>query len=79
LDPRPLSRAHRHLDRQWRGPIPIQPAWPGLIYQARLGDQVLVVTIRRGSCQVTPNGETYPSRVTIEVDGRMLEGCGRSV
>jgi uncharacterized lipoprotein YbaY len=60
-------------------PIPIQPAWQGLIFQTRLGDQLLIITIRRGACQLTPTGETYPAVVTVEVEGQLLEGCGRSV
>jgi hypothetical protein len=60
-------------------PIPIQPAWPGLIYQQRLGDQMLIITIRAAQCQLREGGETYPARVTVEVEGRVLEGCGRAV
>jgi uncharacterized membrane protein len=60
-------------------PVPIQPPYPGLIYQARLGDRTLVVTIRREACRVAATGETYPSRVTVEIEGQSLEGCGRAV
>ncbi|MBL8548582.1 MAG: YbaY family lipoprotein [Hyphomonadaceae bacterium] len=60
-------------------PVPVQPPYPGLIYQARLGDRALVVTIRREACRVAAAGETYPSRVTVEVEGKTLEGCGRAV
>jgi putative lipoprotein len=39
----------------------------------------LVVTIRRAPGEDAMSGEAYPSRVDVVVDGRALDGCGRSV
>jgi uncharacterized membrane protein len=39
----------------------------------------LVVTIRRLPCSDAMSGENYPSTVEAVIDGRTLNGCGRSV
>lgn len=48
-------------------------------YQASSDGVDIVVTIRRSPCQDTMSGEAFPSTVEVVIDGRTLNGCGRSV
>jgi uncharacterized membrane protein len=48
-------------------------------YEARAGGRTLVVTIRRFPCQDSMSGEAYPVTVEVVIDGRTLQGCGKSV
>ena len=59
-----------------------EPSYPqeGLTrYEAQGGGHTLVVSIRRYPCQDAMSGEAYPTAVEVTIDGRALEGCGRSV
>lgn len=48
-------------------------------YTSQSGGRSLTVTIRRFPCSDIMSGENYPSTVEVVIDGRTLEGCGRSV
>lgn len=48
-------------------------------YDTHMNGRTLAVTIRRFPCQDAMSGENYPSTVEILIDGRTLNGCGRSV
>lgn len=58
------------------------PAYPqeGLTrYRTEAGGHTLEIDIRRYPCQDAMNGEAFPARVEVRIDGRLLQGCGRSV
>lgn len=48
-------------------------------YEANSDGRTLVVTIRRTPCNDGMSGQPYPSAVEVVIDGRALNGCGRSV
>lgn len=48
------------------------------VYEARAGQDTVRVTIQRAPCQDAMSGEPFPSRVTVVINGRTLEGCGKS-
>lgn len=48
-------------------------------YETAMNGRVLAVTIRRFPCQDVMSGEPYPSTVEVVIDGRTLNGCGKSV
>lgn len=48
------------------------------VYEARAGQDTINVTIRRAPCQDAMSGENFPSRVTVRINDRTLEGCGKS-
>jgi uncharacterized membrane protein len=48
-------------------------------YAVQSEGRSLVVTIRRLPCSDAMSGENYPSTVEAVIDGRTLNGCGRSV
>jgi uncharacterized membrane protein len=48
-------------------------------YEAHSDGRALVVTIRRTPCNDAMSGQPYPSTVDVVIDGRALNGCGRSV
>ncbi len=60
-------------------PEPILPRWNGEIYETRTAAHTLRVEIRRTPCQDTMSGENFPTAVSVDIDGRTLTGCGRSV
>jgi len=48
------------------------------VYEARAGQDTVNVTIRRAPCQDAMSGENFPARVTVRINDRTLEGCGKS-
>jgi len=48
-------------------------------YDASAEGRTLRVTIRRFPCQDSMSGEAFPATVEVNIDGRVLNGCGRSV
>ena len=48
-------------------------------YEGQSGGHTLIVTTRRAPCQDGMSGEPYPATVEVVIDGRTLNGCGRSV
>jgi putative lipoprotein len=60
-------------------PAPSAPQEGVTRYETQAHGKSLTVTIRRTPCQDGMSGETYPARVEIVIDGRALNGCGRSV
>jgi putative lipoprotein len=48
-------------------------------YETAQGGRRLAVTIRRAPCQDVMSGEPYPASVEVVIDGRTLQGCGKSV
>lgn len=59
-----------------------EPAFPqeGVTrYEGRSGGHTLEVTIRRRPCHDGMSGQAYPARVDVVIDGRALNGCGRSL
>jgi putative lipoprotein len=57
-------------------PQPVLPAWQGEIYE--IPSHRITITIRRTPCQDAMSGETFPAQVTVVVNARTLQGCGRS-
>ncbi len=60
-------------------PEPTYPVQGATRYEARTEAHALTITIRRFPCQDTMSGEAFPATVELDIDGRTLEGCGRSV
>ncbi len=58
---------------------PTYPQEGATRYEAHSDGVALVVTIRRFPCNDGMSGQAYPSTVEVVVDGRTLNGCGRSV
>jgi uncharacterized membrane protein len=58
---------------------PSTPAEGAMLYETQGGGHTLSVTIRRAPCEDAMSGEAYPSTVEVVIDGRTLNGCGRSV
>jgi uncharacterized membrane protein len=58
---------------------PTYPVEGATRYQTQANGRTLVVTIRRAPCQDAMSGQPYPSAVEVAIDGRTLNGCGRSV
>lgn len=48
-------------------------------YETAQGGLRLAVTVRRAPCQDVMSGEPYPATVEVVIDGRTLQGCGKSV
>lgn len=48
----------------------------GRILQATGGEHDLRVEIVEGLCVDTMQGDSYPARVVVQVDGKSLQGCG---
>ncbi|MDZ4690590.1 hypothetical protein [Terricaulis sp.] len=60
-------------------PTPAYPQEGATRYESTVDGRTLTVTIRRFPCQDAMSGEAYPSNVEVMIDGRTLNGCGRSV
>jgi uncharacterized membrane protein len=58
---------------------PASPQEGATRYEGQSGGHTLIVTIRRTPCQDAMSGQPYPSTVEVVIDGRTLNGCGRSV
>lgn len=58
---------------------PTYPQEGSTRYEAHSDGRALVVTIRRFPCEDAMSGQPYPSTVEVVIDGRTLNGCGRSV
>lgn len=48
-------------------------------YETNAGGHTLVVTTRRAPCEDAMSGAPYPATVEVVIDGRTLNGCGKSV
>lgn len=60
----------------------VEPTYPqegATRYATQSGGQALEVTIRRLPCQDAMSGESFPATVDITIDGRALNGCGRTL
>ncbi len=64
---------------EFPGVTPTYPQEGSTRYETAANGVSLVVTIRRFPCQDAMSGEAFPSTVEVVVDGRTLNGCGRSV
>jgi putative lipoprotein len=58
---------------------PTFPAEGAIRYETQAGGHALAITIRRFPCQDAMSGEAYPAAVEVVIDGRTLNGCGRSL
>ena len=47
-------------------------------YDASASGHTLRVVTQRFPCQDAMSGEAFPARVVVTIDGRTLEGCGKS-
>lgn len=59
-----------------------EPSYPqegATRYETEAGGRTLVIVIRRFPCSDAMSGQPYPSTVEVVIDGRTLNGCGRSV
>jgi uncharacterized membrane protein len=57
---------------------PTYPVEGSTRYETQANGHTLAITIRRFPCEDAMSGEPYPSTVEVVVDGRTLNGCGRS-
>ena len=48
-------------------------------YETSAQGHTLVVTTRRAPCEDAMSGQPYPATVEVAIDGRTLNGCGKSV
>lgn len=46
------------------------------VYEGSSGGRAYRVTVRNTACQDDMSGEPFPATVLLEVDGRVLRGCG---
>ncbi len=60
-------------------PAPAYPVEGATRYDTQADGKTLSVIVRRTPCQDAMSGEAFPSTVEIVIDGRTLNGCGRSV
>jgi putative lipoprotein len=58
---------------------PTYPVEGATRYETQGGGHTLSITYRRFPCQDAMSGEDYPASVEVVIDGRTLQGCGRSV
>lgn len=61
------------------GPPRVEAAAGGTTYRADSDGGEVVLRITRGECQDVMSGEEFPARATLELDDRVLDGCGRAV
>lgn len=59
--------------------VPTYPHEGTTVWAAREGEHQILVTIQRYPCQDAMSGENYPTKVSVMIDGRLLEGCGRTL
>lgn len=60
----------------------VAPSYPqegATRYESQSNGRALAITIRRFPCQDAMSGEAFPASVEVIIDGRTLEGCGRTV
>ena len=48
-------------------------------YDASADGKTIAVVIRRFPCQDAMSGAAFPATVEVTIDGRTLQGCGKSV
>lgn len=60
-------------------PEPLYPRWNGSIYETANDAHALEITIRNDRRCEQANRALYPDVVEIELDGRNLAGCGRTL
>jgi putative lipoprotein len=58
---------------------PTSPREGATRYDTQAAGRTLSITITRFPCQDAMSGEAYPATVELVIDGRTLNGCGRSV
>lgn len=58
---------------------PTYPVEGATRYETQGGGHTLSLTIRRAPCEDAMSGQPYPSTVEVVIDGRTLQGCGRTV
>jgi uncharacterized membrane protein len=58
---------------------PVYPQEGVTRYQSQADGRALTLTIRRRPCQDAMSGEPFPASVEVLIDGRTLNGCGRTV
>jgi len=58
---------------------PTYPAEGTTRFESQANGHTLTITHRRFPCEDAMSGEPYPSTVEVVIDGRTLNGCGRSV
>lgn len=58
---------------------PTYPLEGAARYETQSNGHMLAVIIRRFPCQDAMSGEAFPASVEVSIDGRTLQGCGRTV
>ena len=58
---------------------PTYPAEGSTRFESQANGHTLSITYRRFPCEDAMSGQAYSSAVEVVVDGRTLNGCGRSV
>ncbi|MBL8545845.1 MAG: hypothetical protein JNL81_05235 [Hyphomonadaceae bacterium] len=64
---------------EFPGPNPTNPREGSTRYESQANGHTLSITYNRAPCQDAMSGEAYPATVELIIDGRTLNGCGRSV
>lgn len=49
------------------------------VYHARNASHELTVTLRLGPCRDSMSGERFETSVELQLDGKLLQGCGRAL
>ncbi|MEQ1493142.1 MAG: hypothetical protein ABL932_21590 [Terricaulis sp.] len=57
---------------------PTNPAEGSTRYESQANGHSIAMTVRRFPCEDAMSGEAYPATVEVVVDGRTLNGCGKS-
>jgi uncharacterized membrane protein len=58
---------------------PTYPVEGATRFESQANGHTLAITYRRAPCADAMSGEPYPSTVEVVIDGRTLNGCGKSV
>lgn len=60
----------------------VEPTYPregSTLYVSQGDGHAISVAIQRFPCADAMSGQPYPAKVTVVIDGRTLEGCGRTL
>lgn len=73
-----MHLVYDYMEREARTPAPSSVVkGTTTVYRASSGAESLTVTVDDRECQDVMSGFEFPSTVTVDIDGRILHGCGR--
>ena len=75
---RSMHLVYDYMEREATAPVPTRAVeGTTTVYRGSTGAQSLTVTVDDRGCQDVMSGFEFPSAVTVDIDGRILHGCGR--